>query len=235
MINIVYVLYNVINNCADIHRGLYEQYNDGWVKRGIAMKDMMFGGYIARNHVGNNLTDRELRVLKDGDIDAMVSTFVKMRQEEYILQLKCVLKSLKHYLGDEMTLEKITIKEEYEGDFIGNQMMDGDMDIFFGIIGSDEVLLKVASDFAMEDFQEFDMDAYDAVCELINCTNGAFATRLCDDDIDVVLYPPVFYDNVHITSEKGFYVVTIGYEGSQFDLIMAINENVELASQETYL
>ena len=185
MINIVYVLYNVINNCADIHRGLYEQYNDGWVKRGIAMKDMMFGGYIARNHVGNNLTDRELRVLKDGDIDAMVSTFVKMRQEEYILQLKCVL--------------------------------------------------KVASDFAMEDFQEFDMDAYDAVCELINCTNGAFATRLCDDDIDVVLYPPVFYDNVHITSEKGFYVVTIGYEGSQFDLIMAINENVELASQETYL
>jgi CheY-specific phosphatase CheX len=109
------------------------------------------------------------------------------------------------------------------------------MDIFFGIIGSDEVLLKVASDFAMEDFQEFDMDAYDAVCELINCTNGAFATRLCDDDIDVVLYPPVFYDNVHITSEKGFYVVTIGYEGSQFDLIMAINENVELASQETYL
>ena len=199
------------------------------------MKDMMFGGYIARNHVGNNLTDRELRVLKDGDIDAMVSTFVKMRQEEYILQLKCVLKSLKHYLGDEMTLEKITIKEEYEGDFIGSQMMDGDMDIFFGIIGSDEVLLKVASDFAMEDFQEFDMDAYDAVCELINCTNVAFATRLCDDDIDVVLYPPVFYDNVHITSEKGFYVVTIGYEGSQFDLIMAINENVELASQETYL
>ena len=51
-----------------------------------------------------------------------------------------------------MTLEKITIKEEYEGDFIGSQMMDGDMDIFFGIIGSDEVLLKVASDFAMEDF-----------------------------------------------------------------------------------
>ncbi|MFR8119556.1 MAG: hypothetical protein ACLU70_11650 [Lachnospira sp.] len=46
-------------------------------------------------------------------------------------------------------------------------MMDGDMDIFFGIIGSDEVLLKVASDFAMEDFQEFDMDAYDAVCELL--------------------------------------------------------------------
>ena len=41
------------------------------------MKDMMFGGYIARNHVGNNLTDRELRVLKDGDIDAMVSTFCK--------------------------------------------------------------------------------------------------------------------------------------------------------------
>lgn len=92
MINIVYVLYNVINNCADIHRGLYEQYNDGWVKRGIAMKDMMFGGYIARNHVGNNLTDRELRVLKDGDIDAMVSTFVKMRQAGVYFTVKVCIK-----------------------------------------------------------------------------------------------------------------------------------------------
>ena len=185
----------------------------------------------------------------------MVSTFVKMRQEEYILQLKCVLKSLKHYLGDEMTLEKITIKEEYEGDFYlyGNDEVLGkalqvcrmilkkrsqvflETRIKFVVVKDHEKRHILNSDFAMEDFQEFDMDAYDAVCELINCTNGAFATRLCDDDIDVVLYPPVFYDNVHITSEKGFYVVTIGYEGSQFDLIMAINENVELASQETYL
>lgn len=199
------------------------------------MKDMMFGGYIARNHAGSNLTDKELRVLKSGDIDSMVSTFVKMRQEEYVLQLKCVLKSLKYYLGDGMTLERISIKEEYRGDFIGSQIMDGDMDIFFGIIGSDDTLLKIASTFAQEEFKEFDMDAYDAVCELINCTNGSFATRLCDDDIDVVLYPPVFYDNVHITSEKGFYVVTIGYDDGEFDMIMAINENVELASQETYL
>ena len=53
----------------------------------------------------------------------MVSTFVKMRQEEYILQLKCVLKSLKHYLGDEMTLEKITIKRSMKG--IYRQSDDG--------------------------------------------------------------------------------------------------------------
>lgn len=199
------------------------------------MRDMMFSGYIARNHVGNNLTDRELRVLKDGDIDSMVSTFVKMKQEEYVLQLKCVLKSLKYYLGEGMTLEKVSVKEEYEGEFIGSQIMDGDMDIFFGIIGDNDVLLKIASTFAKEDFEEFDTDAYDAVCELINCTNGAFATRLCDEDIDVVLYPPVFYDNVHITSARGFYIVTIGYRGSQFDMIMAINENVNLASCNAYV
>jgi CheY-specific phosphatase CheX len=199
------------------------------------MKNTMFSGYIARNHVGSNLTDRELKVLKNGDIDSMVSTFVKLKHEEYVLQLKCALNILKRFLGDEMTLERITVKEEYQGEFIGSQIMDGDMDVFFGIIGTNESLLKLASIYAREDFEEFDADAYDAVCELINCTNGAFATRLCDEDVDVVLYPPVFYDNVHVTSNHGFYVVTIGYEGNEFDMIMAINENVTLANQDTYL
>ena len=50
------------------------------------MKDMLFSRYIAKNYMGNSLSDRELRVLKTGDVDALVSTFVKMRNERYIQQ-----------------------------------------------------------------------------------------------------------------------------------------------------
>ncbi len=50
----------------------------------------------------------------------------------------------------------------------------------------------MASTFAQEDIEEFDEDAYDALCELINVMNGAYATKLGEADIEVTLHPPVF-------------------------------------------
>ncbi len=196
------------------------------------MKDILFSRYIAKNYMGNSLSDRELRVLKTGDVDALVSTFVKMRNERYIQQLQCILKNFKMYLRDTVVLNRITVSEEYEGKFFGCQMMDGDMDILFGIEGDEEVLLKIASQFADEEFDTFDEDAYDSVCEMINCINGSFATRLSGEDVEVILHPPVFYDDIRINSDKGFYIVNMDIDGISFNAIMAIDECVEIASSE---
>ncbi len=192
------------------------------------MKDGLFNGYIARNYAGGRLTDQELRVLRDGDLEAMIATFVKMKNDRYRQQLSCVLKSLKYYLGDDVTFEAIAVKNEYEGQFVGCQMMDGDEDVFFGISGEDSALIKVASAFADEEFEEFDADAYDAVCELINCTNGMFATKLSAEDVEVALRPPVFYECTHISGENGFYVVTIGLRDFSFDVLLSVSDRVQM-------
>lgn len=196
------------------------------------MKDMLFSRYIAKNYMGNSLSDRELRVLKTGDVDALVATFVKMRNERYVQQLQCILKNFKMYFKDSVILNRITVSEEYEGKFLGCQIMDGDMDILFGIEGDEDVLLKLASHFAGEDFDTFNEDVYDAVCEMINCINGSFATRLSREDVEVILHPPVFYDDIRINSDKGFYVVNMDMDGISFDFIMAIDECIEIASSE---
>lgn len=194
------------------------------------MKDVLFSGYIAKNYSGGCLTDHELCVLKEGNLDAMVSTFIKMSSDRYIKQLQCALRSFRFYLGEDIALLGVEVKRTYNECFMGCQMMDGDEDVFFGLGGSADALLAVASRFADEQFTQFDADAYDAICELINCTNGMFATKLSDEQVEVVLRPPVFYGDTCIRSEKDFYVVTIEAGGVAFDVILSLADRVCLES-----
>ncbi len=192
------------------------------------MKDMLFSKYIAKNYMGNSLSDRELRVLKQGNIDELVATFVKMKNERYVQQLQCVLKNLRRYMGDCIVLNKISVSEDYKGDFLGCQVMDGDMDVFFAIEGDQQALLDIASGYAQEEFDTFNEDAYDSVCEMINCINGAFAVQLSNDDVEVALHPPVFYGDIQMNSDKGFYLVNMEVHGKPFNIVMAIDESVDI-------
>ncbi len=194
------------------------------------MRDVLLSSYIAKKHKGEKFTDDELKVLKDGNLESMVSTFVPLKNERYNLQLQCVLKSMKYYMGNEVYLEQVNMEDEYKEHFVGCQMMDGDEEVFFAIGGSDDALLSVASRFAGEDFEEFDADAYDAVCEFINCTNGMFATKLSDQSVEVVLRPPVFYGDAHISGKNGFYVVTMGLPDVKFNVIMSVSDEIRLKS-----
>ena len=40
------------------------------------MQDKMINKYIAKNHSGSVFTDNELQVIKDGNLDDMVTTFL---------------------------------------------------------------------------------------------------------------------------------------------------------------
>ena len=45
------------------------------------MQDKMINKYIAKNHSGSVFTDNELQVIKDGNIDDMVTTFLDMNTD----------------------------------------------------------------------------------------------------------------------------------------------------------
>ena len=48
------------------------------------MKDRILGRYIAKNHSDNVFTDRELQVIKQGDTDTLVETFLHMDNDYYL-------------------------------------------------------------------------------------------------------------------------------------------------------
>ena len=101
-------------------------------------------------------------------------------------------------------------------------------DVFLGIAGDDDDLLCVASVFSQEELSEFDSDAYDSICELINVINGAYATKLSYEDIEVALHPPVFYKDTQIKADNGMYVVTFSMKGHRFNLIMVADDKIKL-------
>jgi CheY-specific phosphatase CheX len=131
-------------------------------------------------------------------------------------------------MDTQIVMESIEYIKQYQGQFMGCQIMDGDIDVFLGIAGEDDELVELASVFAGEDFRELDMDAYDALCELINVMNGAYATKLSGSEIEVTLHPPVFYKDTCVTSETGLYVAVFEMNGKSFKLLMAANDKIKL-------
>lgn len=194
------------------------------------MKDRILGKYIARNHCDGVLTDKELQVIRQGDVDKMVETFLDMGNDYYKAQMQCMLKSLGSSMSGDIELDHIDYEREYRGQFIGCQVMDGDIDVFLGVAGNSKELLRLASAYAQEELDEFDADAYDALCELINVMNGAYATRLCNEDIDVTLHPPVFYRNTEVTADNGLYVVTFAMGDNLFKILMAADDKIRLSA-----
>ena len=186
------------------------------------MRDGLINGYITKNYSGAGFTQQQLKVLKDGSLEEFVDAFVHLNSDMYSMQLKCILKAMKKMLGEGLSFEQIVPVNEYKGDFLACQIMDGDEDVFLGIGGQVAGLLKVASVYGQEEFQELDADAYDALCELINCVNGLFATELSSQDIEVILRPPVFYNNVNVQG-KGFYVAGMSIYGISFDIILSLS------------
>ena len=112
------------------------------------MKDRILGRYIAKNHSDNVFTDRELQVIKQGDTDTLVETFLHMDNDYYKTQMQCTLKSLGMFMDGNIELNQIDYEREYKGQFIGCQVMDGDIDVFLGVAGDNVELLKLASKFA---------------------------------------------------------------------------------------
>lgn len=167
--------------------------------------------------------------IDDGSLlmkEDVMSKFVTFKDNKYMIQLQSILKSLKYYMKDDLSLEKVTTTGSFDGKYIGCQIMDGDQEIFFGISGDDEILLKIASVFARYEFDTFDEDAYDAICELINCVNGAMAVCLEDRDINCELKPPVFYCNISVSGRDSFCILDMKLKGLDFNIILAVDDGI---------
>jgi CheY-specific phosphatase CheX len=104
--------------------------------------------------------------------------------------------------------------------------MVGDHEIFVGLAGKGKELLEIANPFAKEEFTEMDEDAFDSVCEFINCTNGLYASKLSHEDIHIDMTPPLFYKDNKVTSKGDICVVPIFINGVQTDLLVVADNQV---------
>lgn len=171
------------------------------------------------------ITEEELERIMNGQVEDIVGAMLKLNQKKYIEHYILVAKNIVRFIGDDFLICDVKYVDRIECKHLACQIVNGDEDLFLGISGDAKALAEVAGIYAREKFDDMDEDAYDAICEFINCVNGLFVTNICneDEDMELELMPPVFYDKCTLSGGKKFYVVTLRINGKVLDVISAID------------
>ena len=172
----------------------------------------------------NQLTDNDLEALKSGDIDRIIPIFVDVDIPYLGECVSLAIRNIIRFISNEVILKKAYMVQDYTFDHLASQQMVGDHKIFLGLAGENKGLLEIASPFAKEQFTKLDEDAYDSICEFINCINGLYASKLSTEDIDIDMLPPEFYEAGRLTSARNLYVVPMIINGESIDIVIVINE-----------
>lgn len=180
----------------------------------------------------NGFTMTDMEALKSGDVDRIAPLFIPDWHVLYFEYITLTFRMISRILHIPFYFGKAKKQKEYEIEFMGVQRLEGDHDIFAALSGKGNNLLVVAENFAKEKFDRVDDDAFDAVCEFLNCINGMFASNLSGRNIDLEMCVPCWYQKRILSSKNQFYVVPIYFEEGQVDLIVAIDLSYELIDPE---
>jgi hypothetical protein len=184
--------------------------------------------YIEEFKNAENFSDSDLDALKSGDIDRIIPVFVDTDVPFYGECISLTIRNIVRFINNNILLKKSYKVHDYQFGALATQKMVGDHEIFVGLAGKGKELLEIANPFAKEEFSEMDEDAFDSVCEFINCTNGLYASKLSHEDIHIDMTPPLFYKDNKVTSKGDICVVPIFINGVQTDLLVAADNQVRI-------
>lgn len=176
----------------------------------------------------NALSASDMDALKSGDIDRIIPIFVDI---DVPLSGECIsltIRNIVRFISSNIMLKKVSKVNSYDFGNLAYQKMNGDHDIFVGFAGKTDELLTIASPFAKDDFTTLDEDAFDSVCEFINCSNGLYASKLSLENVHIDMTPPLFNSGKKLISQGDIYKVPIIISGKQIDLLMAVNNEVRI-------
>ena len=161
------------------------------------------------NYLRFGLMESEMTALRANDIEKIVPIFVRDANEEVRKLYTVIVKSWYRLLNTHVTIGFVEKKQVVSGDCIGFQRMTGKDAFCVGITGNYEDLRKTAMDYTKEDFIETKEDTLDALCEMINCMNGIYVTKVCEDEELTDLDPPEYVTKYCSISAEEIYSLPI--------------------------
>ncbi|MCR5654900.1 MAG: chemotaxis protein CheC [Lachnospiraceae bacterium] len=177
----------------------------------------------------NGLTHTDMDDLLSGDVDRTVRLFLPQNDALYDRFCALAVRTLIRVINSGAYVSKAFLVDEIYTDRFAMQKVEGDHNISAGFAGVGDGLLCIAEPFADEEFDSVDLDALDAVGEFMNCVNGLFATELSNENVDIDMLPPEFFDHpVHIKG-KQFCVFPIYIGEGVVNFILAIDESLEVS------
>ena len=173
-----------------------------------------------------SLSDSDLDDLKSGDIDRIIPVFLDIDNSLYRECISLTIRNIVRFINSNIIIKKSYIVNNYSFRSLVSQKLAGTPGLFIGLAGRDTALLSVANPFAREEFQFLNEDAFDSVCEFINCSNGIYASKLSQEDILLEMAPPEYHTDKSIISEGDIYIVPFLINGEQADIIVTMDNRI---------
>lgn len=174
----------------------------------------------------NDLSATDLEALKSGDIDRIIPIFVDAEIPYAGECISLTVRNLVRFINSNVVLGKAYKVHDYTFEALASQNVVGEHDIFLGLASKGDALLSVAEPFAKEKFEGMNDDAFDSVCEFINCTNGIYASKLSHEDVQIDMTPPLFYREKKLSSKGDIYVLPVIIDGKQVDILVVVDSHV---------
>ncbi len=139
-----------------------------------------------------SLTLGDMENLKSCEIERITPIFF-YKQPDFLIELGGVLLRAIYRLVDyRVYIKKPYMATEVPYTYLAIQELFGEHAILNSIIGEADALTDMAVGFAGAEYINEMEDSLDALCELINCVNGMFATQKSRENIDLDMKVPEF-------------------------------------------
>jgi len=184
--------------------------------------------YLVDFRCENNLTVSDLEDIKSNDVDRILKLYLPMEGEKYLPMAGVAVRTLMRLVDTELYPKKAVIVNEAEADNGAIQYVEGNPGVYTGLVAKGNGLLHTASVFGQEEFDAVDMDALDAVAELVNCVNGLYASALSKDGISMELMPPQYSEQISKLTCKEMLVLPLVIGGCDVNFVMSIDNKIEM-------
>lgn len=176
----------------------------------------------------NQLTASDIEDLKSDDVDRILPLYMPVGCEKYAGVAGTAVRTLMRCIDTQVYPGKAVLTTSYEADNCALQYVEGKSAVTCCMAGKGAALLPVASVFGKEAFEEVNVDALDAIGELLNCINGLYASALSQEGISMELCPPAYYEKAQKLQAAQMLVLPLYIKNEQISLIVAIDDKIEV-------
>jgi len=211
-----------VNRLLDLQGNAFLTFVQAIVDHGCLTMDEV-NGALEQYQREHSLTLGDIENLKSCEIENIVPIFL-YKQPALIISLCGTLLRTIYRLVDHRTfIKQPYFAKEVAYSYMSIQELYGKHSILNAFCGDIDTLKKTAIGFAGAEYINDEEDCMDALCELINCINGMFATKMSMEEIDLDMRVPQYHLNPGTLKAASLLCIPVIVFDRELTVVLAID------------
>ena len=202
------------------------------------IQSVVDGGYMTMDAIeemlvkyqeANSFTLSNMEDLKSCDINRIIPIFLYSQKDMLKELAGVIIRTMVRLVDFHTFIDKPSNIKEYPFKVLCSQAINGDHRFLTAITGDvDDALTPVAGAFAGAENISCGEDAVDALCELVNCVNGLYASDMSNRDVDIDMDAPYSTMNEGTLKADDILCIPVVVCGKKIDLLLTLDQEYTL-------